>query len=161
MRETERKDLECFLDLLLEVDRSVCEFTDRPDLLISLPDRKVGVEHTRLYLEDPDLKPGQQRRPQEKIHGAIAERARELFRQVLDTPLSVHVRFAEPFDCHRGDIEADAAALSRAVLCILNRLSDRNQPGTFVALEAWEARERAAAYGISGEVQCGLAPNSH
>src|SRR5829696_7016892 len=107
MPDYEQHDLNLFLDLLDDLDRSSCEFTDAPDLIVRHNGQSIGVEHTRLYREDPTITAGRQLLPQEIIHWQLVERAHEIFRQHSQQLLWLYVTFKEPFNYRQRDIEAE------------------------------------------------------
>lgn len=136
--EAEKRDFELFLELCDELNGLPYDFGDKPDIVLTTNHDRLGIEHTRLYVEDPELSSGQQLKPQEKFHFQITQRAFELFREKCSIPLYLTVDFAEPFNYQTRDIEEVAAALSLAVQTSFAM----NQPtllrGQDVWVYAWE-----------------------
>jgi hypothetical protein len=64
MAENQKNDLCLFLELFGGLDESSREFTDVPDLIVRHNGKSVGIEHTRLYREDPTISAGRQLLPQ-------------------------------------------------------------------------------------------------
>jgi hypothetical protein len=60
MTDNQKNDLCLFLELFRGFDESSCEFTDVPDLIVHHNGKVVGIEHTRLYREDPTIPAGRQ-----------------------------------------------------------------------------------------------------
>ena len=132
--ENQKRDLGLFFELYQELKGLSCEFGDKPDLIITTNDNKrLGVEHTRLYVEQSDLPSGRQLRPQERIQFHITQRAFEIFRDKLAIPLYLTVDFAEPFNYRTQDVENVAAALSLAV----QHSFALNQPALSQGQDVW------------------------
>jgi hypothetical protein len=142
MTTAQENDLRAFLKIFGEIDESKCEFTDVPDLLVYHNGHVVGVEHTRLYSENPSLASGRQRRPQEKIHFRILDVAHYLFKQKSSIPIWLSVTFTEPFDYRTKDIDDVANALADAVFTVLQYNRRLAQPKVLVNIEAWQFQRR-------------------
>lgn len=144
MREFEREDLGEFVRLLGEFDLSECTFSDAPDLLHEGAMGVLGVEHTRIYREDPVLPKGRQLLPQERIHGQIVECAKAAFNRVCSCQVHIRVMFSEPSNYKNvaadkvGDLLADAV-LAR-LPCYNGRIS---QVATLVG-EPYDSWHRSA-----------------
>lgn len=113
MAKTQEKDLRAFLELFGEIDESIVEFTDVPDLLARCDGYTLGVEHTRIYVNDPTLTSGRQRKPQELIQQEIIDKAHALFRQESSIPLWLTVTFEEPFNHRSGEVDDIASGACR------------------------------------------------
>lgn len=148
MSEAQEDDLRLFVELLGEFTEDVCEFTDKPDLLVRMPDAQVGVEHTRLYYEHPSSPTGRQLRPQELLQFQVVQRAFEFYRKQLSIPLYLTVQFAELFDYRGRDVSTVGAALAKAVLESLIFNPGAAQPGQHVRVEAWDFQRRGLAFPI-------------
>ena len=98
MRVQERNDLSLFVEMIGGIAESQCEFSDRPDLLVKMDSRVIGIEHTRLYREDESIPSGRQLLPQERLHWQIVDRACQKFRGKQLTPVLLYVEFSEPFN---------------------------------------------------------------
>lgn len=134
--------MERFIGLLDEFNADACEFADRPDLVIREMSPLVGVEHTRIFLNNEDLPSGRQKKRQEKFHQQITDRAHATFRQTSTLPLNVVVSFRDSYDYRAPDISAigDELALtvSRAIRLVgPNALVDRD-----VRVEDWQLKSR-------------------
>ncbi len=122
MNVNQKNDLRLFIELFGGIDESWCVFADDteikfPDLLINLQGTIIGVEHTRVHLEDPAIPPTSagQPYPQEKIRWRIVERAHEIFLLSSDQRLVLYVSFKEPSNYRAGnDIEREAHALAQS-----------------------------------------------
>jgi hypothetical protein len=152
MPDYEQHDLNLFLDLLDDLDRSSCEFTDAPDLIVRHNGQSIGVEHTRLYREDSTLTAGRQLLPQEIIHWQLVERAHEIFRQHSPQLLWLYVTFKEPFNYQQRDIEAEANILAQSVLEVVSRYSDSNTEAAIVRIQSWQAQRLRLSFptGVTG-----------
>jgi len=115
MQRSERLELETFLRLFGQFDVGGCEFSDRPDLIIRGTTPIVGVEHTRIFKNNPDLPSGRQQKPQERFQQQIADRARATFRQTSSLRVHLTVSFAEPSDYRAGDVSTVADELAQSV----------------------------------------------
>lgn len=146
MNETQENDLRLFLDLLGEVSEKDCEFTDKPDMLIVTPDDRIGVEHTRIYREDPASPSGRQLRPQERIQFQIVQQAFELFRKHSSTPLYLTVMFDEPYNYKTRDASSVATALKRAVLQSMTFIDGGCTPEQDVLMESWDFQRRGLEF---------------
>jgi hypothetical protein len=135
--ENQKNDLRLFLELLGNLNGLPHDFGDKPDLVISEGPKRLGVEHTRLYVEQAELPSGRQFRPQERIHFQIAERAFEIFRNKHSIPLYLTVDFAEPYNYRKRDVEEVAAALSLAVELAISLNTQSLAAGQDVRIEAW------------------------
>lgn len=135
--ELQKNDLLLFLELFRELNGLPCDFADNPDLVISTAERQLGVEHTRLYREEPESPSGRQLRPQERIHFQITQRAFELFRSQVSTELYLTVEFAEPYDYRTRDVPSIAADLSNAVITSLMFNPASRVQGQHAHVEAW------------------------
>lgn len=140
MREQERKDLELFIQMLDGIAESQCEFSDRPDLLVNIDSRVIGIEHTRLYREDDAIPSGRQFLPQERLHWKIVDEARQQFRRKHQTPLLLYVEFNEPFNSTKNEIEMLASTLAIAVEWSLHE--PRPPDGEIVEVWQWQAERR-------------------
>jgi hypothetical protein len=118
-KDNEIRDLQLFLTLLGDIPESACVFQDAPDLYV--PDRALGIEHTRFYHDDPCVAAGRQKRPQEKLHDELLQRAQEVFRSYSDEWLRLDVSFTEPFNSRKYDLDSEARALAHSVLAALSR----------------------------------------
>jgi hypothetical protein len=78
-----------------EIDEAWCEYTDVPDRIARHNGQVIGVEHTRLYWEDPAITSGRQLQPQEIIHWGIVGRASEIFHVHSNRLLWLYVTFDE------------------------------------------------------------------
>src|SRR5918999_2769131 len=118
MNVNQENDLRLFIELFGGIDESWCTFRDDPDLLINLHGTVIGVEHTRVHREDPDISdtPAGQPYPQDKIQWRIVKRAHEIFRLSSDQLLRLDVSFKEPSTYRAGnDIEREAYALAQSI----------------------------------------------
>jgi hypothetical protein len=142
MADNQKNDLCLFLELFDGLDESSCEFTDVPDLIVHHNGKKVvGIEHTRLYREDPMIPAGRQLRPQEKIHWRLVERANEIFHQLSARLLWLYVIFKEPFNYRQYDIEHEATILAQSVLEALSRSPASDTGGSVVRIQSWKAQQ--------------------
>jgi len=141
MADNQHSDLCLFLERFGGLDASSCEFTDVPDLIIRYNGTVVGIEHTRLYREDPAIPAGRQLRPQEKIHWRLVERANELFQQRSDRRLWLSVIFKEPFNYRQDEIDRDATLLVQSVLTALSRSQGADTGESVVRMQSWKAQQ--------------------
>jgi hypothetical protein len=139
--DNQKNDLCLFLELFGGLDESSCEFTDVPDLIVHYNEKVVGIEHTRLYREDPTIPAGRQLRPQEKIHWRLVERANAIFQQRSDRLLWLYVTFKEPFNYRQYDIEHEATLLAQSVLAALSRSSASDTGESVVRMQSWKAQQ--------------------
>jgi hypothetical protein len=149
MNVNQQNDLRLFIKLFGGIDEPWCIFADEteiksPDLLINLHGTIIGVEHTRVYWEDPDIPStsAAQPYPQEKFQWRIVKRAREIFRLSSDQLLVLYVSFKEPSSYRAGnDIEREAHALAQSILAALSRFpaSDPDHPVVFI--QAWQMQQ--------------------
>jgi hypothetical protein len=123
VKENEVNDLKLFLALLGDINESECEFTDEPDQVpdLRVPDRSLGVEHTRFYHCNPTIPKGRQKLPQEKLHWQLLQQANQIFRQHSDQLLNLHAMFSEPFDSRKHHLDHEAHVLAQSVLAVLSR----------------------------------------
>lgn len=140
MREQERKDLQLFIEMIGGIAESQCEFSDRPDVVVKMDSRVIGIEHTRLYREDKDIPSGRQLLPQQRLHSQIVDEARQQFRRKHQTPLLLYVEFNEPFNSTKNEIEKLASALASAVEWSLHE--HRPPDGEVVWVWQWQAERR-------------------
>lgn len=122
MRPSERSELETFLTLFGEFDAGVCQFSDRPDLIIRGARPLIGVEHTRIFVNSPDLSSGRQRKPQERFQQQITDRARATFRRNFSFSLYLTVSFSEPSNYRARDVATVGDELAQCVSQVLNLL---------------------------------------
>lgn len=139
-RVSEKNDLEFFLDLFELIDQSVCEYTDEPDLLVRFNGEMIGIEHTRIYREDPTLPSGSQLLPQEKLQIQLAQRAHQIFREHSDQLLNLNLFFNEPFNYKKSDIEKQAQRLALSVRESLAYFPDASATHSLVQVESWQAQ---------------------
>jgi hypothetical protein len=140
MTDNQKNDLCLFLELFGGLDESSREFTDVPDLIVRHNGKSVGIEHTRLYREDPTISAGRQLLPQEKIHWRLLERANESFQQLSNRLLWLYVTFKEPFNYRQRDIEHEATILAQSVLAVLSRSPASDIGDSVVRLQSWKAQ---------------------
>jgi hypothetical protein len=145
----QENDLRLFIELFGGIDESWCTFRDDPDLLINLHGTVIGVEHTRVHREDPDIPSTSagQPYPQDKIQWRIIERAHEIFRLSSDQLLRLDVSFKEPSIYRAGnDIEREAHALAQSIRVALSRFpaSDPDHPDVFI--QAWQMQQRGLPF---------------
>lgn len=113
-RMIERDDLLAFANACKITDYT---FGDKPDLIFTDNHRNIGIEHCRIYVSDAKLVSGRQLLPQEKIHWAILDQARDIFKQKLALHLWVITTFHMGFsDYKKEDIAATAELLATTVL---------------------------------------------
>ena len=117
IKQAERADLLGFTDMLKIIDY---ELGDKPDLIIRRDEKVIGVEHTRVYVQDTKLASGRQLLPQEKFHWGVIDLARKLFKRKSDMHLWVSVAFANPSNYKQKDIAETAELL---VACIHKDIS--------------------------------------
>jgi len=135
-KENEVNDLKLFLALLGDIHESECEFKDEPDLRV--PDRSLGVEHTRFYQCNPTIPDGRQKLPQEKLHWQLLQQANQVFRRHSDQLLNLHAMFSEPFDSRKRDLDHEAHVLAHSVLAALSRYpASETDP---VHMRSWQAQ---------------------
>jgi hypothetical protein len=155
MNVNQENDLRLFMELFGGIDESWCTFTDdgqethAPDLLINLHGTMIGVEHTRVHREDPDIPSTSagQPYPQEKFQWRIVERTHEIFRLSSDQLLLLYVSFKEPSTYRAGnDIEREAHALAQSIRVALSRFpaSDPDHPVVFI--KAFEVHQRGLPF---------------
>ncbi len=142
MRISERRELETFVRLLGEFDAAVCEFSDRPDLIIRGTAALVGVEHTRIFRNSPELPSGRQRKPQERFQQQIADRARATFRQTSSLALYLTVSFAEPSDYRARDVSTVGDELAQSVSQVLRLSGAQALQDRDIRIEEWDLRSR-------------------
>jgi hypothetical protein len=136
-KENEVNDLKLFLTLLGDIHESECEFQDEPDLCV--PDRALGVEHTRFYHCDPTVPNGRQKRPQEKLHWQLLQQANQVCRRHSDQWLRLDAMFSEPFDSRKQHLDREACVLARSVLATLSRYpASETEP---IYMWSWQAQE--------------------
>ena len=146
MADNQKNDLCLFLELFGRVDESSCEFTDVPDLIVHHNGKVVGIEHTRLYREDPTIPAGRQLRPQEKIHWRLVKRANEIFQQLSNRLLWLYVTFKEPLNYRQCDIEHEAIILARSVLAALSRSPASDTGESVVRMQSWQAEQHGLPF---------------
>jgi hypothetical protein len=134
-------DLRLFLTLVSDIDTSQCEWTDVPDLLISLPNKIIGVEHTRLYREDRDLPSGRQPRPQEIYHQQIVKLAQSYFRVQSDILLYLLVDFKDPSNYRRQNMDSEAQALAQSVYSTITTSAATLLSENYWSMHAWSAQK--------------------
>lgn len=137
MAKTQEKDLRAFLEFIGEIDESKVEFTDVPDLLAPYNGHILGVEHTRIYVNDPTLTSGRQRKPQELIQQEIIDKAHALFRQESSIPLWLTVTFEEPFNHRSSEVDDVASALAKAAKVAVTEGEDLAAGRQMMAAESW------------------------
>jgi hypothetical protein len=152
MADNEENDLRLFLKLFGGLDASSCEFSDEPDLIVHHNGKVVGIEHTRLYREDPAIPSGRQLLPQEKIHWRLVERAHEVFQQFSNRLLLLDVTFKEPFNYRQHDVEHEAVLLAQSVLVALSRIPASDTGESFFHIRSWQAQQAGLPFpaGIDG-----------
>jgi hypothetical protein len=141
MADNQKNDLCLFLELFDGLDELSCEFTDVPDLIVHHNGKVIGIEHTRLYREDPTIPAGRQLRPQEKFHWRLVERAREIFQQRSNRLLWLYLTFKEPFNYRQYDIEQEATLLAQSVLAALSRCPASGPSESVVRIQSWKAQQ--------------------
>jgi hypothetical protein len=146
MTDNQKNDLCLFLELFGGLDESSCEFTDVPDLVVRHNGKSVGIEHTRLYREDPTIPAGRQQRPQEKIHWPLVERANEIFQQLSNRLLWLYVTFKEPFNYRQYNIEHEATILAQSVLAALSRSPASDTGESVVRMQSWQAEQHGLPF---------------
>lgn len=138
MKVQERNDLRAFLKLCGDFEEEQCVFTDVPDLVITTKSSIIGLEHTRIYYEHPQLKSGQQRGAQERLHLSIVNFAHQMFKQRCSVPLRLTVSFSEPFNLRKQDVEPVAKALAEVVLNWTANGLDPIEEKNTTTVSAWE-----------------------
>ena len=158
MRVQERNDLSLFVEMIGGIAESQCEFSDRPDLLVKMDSRVIGIEHTRLYREDKGIPSGRQLLPQERLHWQIVDLACQNFRRKRPTPLQLYVEFNEPFNSMKTEIQKLATALAGAVEWSLHE--HRPRDGEVVEVWQWQAERRGVQWpdGIRHFSYCTVRP---
>lgn len=117
-REVEKGDLSAFADVYGITNH---EFRDKPDLIFYEKNREIGVEHRRIYVNDVKLATGGQLLPQEKIHWAIIDQARDIFRRKSTLHLWVITMFTIGVSNYRkADIADTAKLLANTILEDIN-----------------------------------------
>jgi hypothetical protein len=138
--------LELFINLFSKNNPSwldsdcVLDFGDKPDLVVQHKNVSVGIEHTRLYRENPVVKSGGQLVAQEKLQWNIVDRAYEMFRSQFSDPISIRVDFKEPFTYQKSDVEQEAKQLVLSVINVLSRFPESYKK-TSVTIKRWIARK--------------------
>lgn len=114
IREIEKGDLSAFANIHGITNY---EFGDKPDLVYTEKNRRIGIEHCRIYVSDANLVSGKQLLPQEGIHWAIIVQAHDIFRQRSSLRLWVTVMFTMGVsDYRKADIAATAKLLANSIL---------------------------------------------
>lgn len=115
LEQSERFELETFLRLFGQFDAGDCDFSDCPDLIIGGTIPLLGVEHTRIFKNNPELPSGRQQKPQERLQQQIMDRARATFHQTSPLSLYLVVNFAEPSDYRGRDVSTVGDELAQSV----------------------------------------------
>jgi hypothetical protein len=146
VKESEKRDLLLFLDLFGGLESLAFDFGERPDLVVTTPEGRLGIEHTSLLIEVPNWPSGRQMKAQERLQFQIAQRAFELFRSQVSLPLYLTVQFDEPYEYETRDVPIVATELCRAVLQSLTLTQPALAQGHDVRVESWQFRHRGLAF---------------
>jgi hypothetical protein len=140
-RDSERADLDLFVRQYFSQKPKDIEHRDKPDLIINLDEKVIGIEHTRIY-RTSGATSGLEPHAQIAVQHRIVDSAWKEFSSISSSKLWLLVSFEDVTTYKMRESRDVGRLLAQVVNETVAQIS--HQPGTIVwhTLEAWQFQTR-------------------
>ncbi len=138
-RNSQVSDLELFLRTYFKSLPEDVIHDDRPDLIIRLGDRAVGIEHTRIYRTLGEIS-GLEPHAQEALQFQIVDKAWQLHSGISSEKLWLSVDFEDVTTYRKKEVQLIADSIARVVQDALMHLLSNRDDGLWYQIEEWRHR---------------------
>ena len=138
-RNSQVSDLDLFLHTYFKDVPEDVTHDDRPDLIMRLGDRAVGIEHSRVYRTLGKIS-GLEPHAQEVLQFQIVDKAWQLHSAVSSEKLWLSVDFADSTTYRKKEVQVIADSIAKVVRDALMHLPSNGANGLWYNIEEWRHR---------------------